>query len=184
MDDPETILIRPATLDDAEAIAHINIDVWRSTYEGIVDGEFLDRMAIADYISKWQRILAPQVPESRWCFAACDGGSVVGYVSGGTNDDNDGYDAVLYALYLRAHYHGRGVGKLLWDAMMQAFEARRLRSFKLYVLKDNGTGRRFYERYRPDVREDATFTLEGNVYCDMLYGWHRLPGARTNDNIE
>ncbi|MBS1904155.1 MAG: GNAT family N-acetyltransferase [Bacteroidetes bacterium] len=177
MDPAPTIQIRPASTLDAEQIARINIDVWRSTYEGIIDRAVLDTMALGDYIAKWQRILTPEIPERRWCFVATLGTDVIGYVSAGTNDDNDGYGAVLYALYLRPEYHGLGVGKLLWQTMMHAFEERGVSSFKLYVLTANKLGRRFYDRYRPDVCQEADFHLDGAVYCDMLYGWNDVSHA-------
>jgi hypothetical protein len=35
------VSIRAATPDDAVAIAHVHVESWRTTYEGIVPGEYL-----------------------------------------------------------------------------------------------------------------------------------------------
>ena len=38
-------LIRPATLEDAPAIARVHVDTWRTTYAGIVPDEHLAKLS-------------------------------------------------------------------------------------------------------------------------------------------
>jgi ribosomal protein S18 acetylase RimI-like enzyme len=170
-------LIREAVLADAADIAKLNIEVWRTTYAGLMDASILDAMEFDTYYKKWERILSMTDGRSRWCFVATVSGKSVGYLSAGINQDNDEYEATLYALYLLASEQSRGIGIALFSRALEAFRSNGIGSFKLYVLKDNVVGRRFYDRFDPDARADASITIEGNAYCDMLYGWHSIPNV-------
>jgi ribosomal protein S18 acetylase RimI-like enzyme len=173
--------IRRAEVSDAEELARINIDVWHSTYAGIVDESILRAMELSQYIRKWRDIITKQESVERWCYVAIAGPDPVGYVAAGRNTDADGFEAVIHALYLRPEFHGQGIGIGLFEQVLGDLSAARLSSFKLYVLKANRLGRRFYDRYSPDVRCDGTLAMEGAIYCDMLYGWHHIPKIAVAD---
>ena len=74
--------IRPATLDDAEAIAHVHVKAWRTAYRGIMPADFLDGLAEEGRREKWVTILTKDAPKEFNIVAEHDG-KVVGFASGG-----------------------------------------------------------------------------------------------------
>ncbi len=169
-----SVVIRTAQLSDAEAMGRINVDSWRATYAGLIDQAVLDAMTYEAYAGKWKRHLERLDP-NRFMFVAETDGAVIGYSTGGANRDAAlGFDAELYALYLRSEFHGTGIGKALFISGLRFLLERGFHSISLYVLAANTIGRRFYDRYDPDVQLKATTSIEGNEYCDMCYGWHSI----------
>ena len=66
------IYIRTATLIDAPGIAKVHVDVWNSTYTGIVPQDFLDSRTYENKIPQWQRIIGETNPLSHVYVAATD----------------------------------------------------------------------------------------------------------------
>lgn len=167
-------LIRIAELKDAAAMGRINVDAWRSTYTGLIDQAVLDSMTYEAYIQKWERHLRSEVPKRFMLVAEVDA-EVVGYASGGPNRVSAlGFDSELYALYLKKEFQGKGIGNALFASGLRFLQQQGFRSMSLYVLASNTVGRKFYDRYNPDVRENAKTTIEGKDYCDFCYGWHSI----------
>jgi GNAT superfamily N-acetyltransferase len=124
-------VIRPATGEDAAALAAIQARAWRWAYGDFVDP---DRMPVAS-----ER-------EPRWREVAASGslrvfdqdGAVVGYA--GVDADQ------LSGLYVDPPAQGAGVGgRLLADAEARLRAAGHARAW-LWVFEANAHGRHFYER--------------------------------------
>ncbi len=167
--------IRPAIISDATVMAQININSWKSTYAGLIAQTFLDAMNNEHYVTKWQNILDVRNDVHRCVFVAEVENTVVGYVTAGRAiKEHSEYPAELSALYLLSEFHGLGIGKALFLSAVRELDHRGYESFALYVLKDNVIGRSFYDRYSPDEIIDKQITIEGAVYCDLLYGWYSI----------
>lgn len=52
--------IRKAILADAASIAKVQVDSWRTTYQGIVSEEFLSAMSYEDREQKWKNSISDQ----------------------------------------------------------------------------------------------------------------------------
>ena len=52
-------MIRSARIDDAEAIARVQVDTWRSNYPGIVPDERLANLDYSRSAEKWRQVLTP-----------------------------------------------------------------------------------------------------------------------------
>lgn len=61
--------IRPATLDDAQGIAHVHIEAWRTAYRGILPAAKLDGLFVDARRDKWRTLLAKDAP-SEFIFVA------------------------------------------------------------------------------------------------------------------
>ena len=83
----------------------------------------------------WAEALAD--PEVEVYVAELDG-AAVGAVSVGKG--------VLSTLYVLPGYQGGGVGSALHDLALERLRALGFRQAKLWTLRENGSGRRFYER--------------------------------------
>lgn len=145
-------MIRPATPDDAEAVARVHVETWRAAYAHALSAEGLDSLSVTDRAEMHRR--SPPV------VAEVDG-EIVGFVSVGPGTDPE-TDGELYAIYVLPDHWGSGVGR----ALMQAGEER-LRELGhqhaiLWVLEDNPRARRFYEA--------AGWTLDGTRRPIEIFG--------------
>lgn len=143
-----TPVVRRATAADAEALAHLHLDVW-DDYTGLMAQSILDdrRDETEARVERWRGILAG---EHRTIVAEDEEG-LVGFASTGPGRDAGTEDELeLWALYVRARLWGTGVGHALLT------EAIGARAAYLWVLAGNERSIRFYERqgFRLDGTSD------------------------------
>jgi len=146
---PDGVVIRRGTPADAEALAHLHVDVWDEAYTGLVPQGILDdrREKVAERVERWRDILG----QERTTWLAEDREGLIGFASVGPARDNDMDDLPeLWALYVRAAYWGTGVGYALFETAIGD------RAAYLWVLAGNERAIRFYERqgFRLDGTED------------------------------
>lgn len=146
---PDSVRIRRPQLSDAEALAHLQLDVWEDAYTGLMSPEVFEdrREHVADRVAMWKDILGVGEAEGEAAetWVAEDSDRLVGFVSvGPARDDDLGQDPTqteeLYALYVRASSWDTGLGyALLCTAVAD-------RAGYLWVLAANTRAVRFYER--------------------------------------
>ena len=165
-------VVRPAVPDDAEGIARVHTRSWQVAYRGVVPDAHLDGLSWQRRSEGWSQELAePTLPRSS-VLVAVDEGVVVGFASvGSTRDDDLRSEGLfeLYAIYVSPDKWGRGVGSSLLDAALQMVPAV-APGLTLWVLADNATGRRFYERH--GFAGDGTTRLEqfgGRELLELRY---------------
>jgi GNAT superfamily N-acetyltransferase len=146
---PDAVAIRRGVPDDAEALAHLHLDVWDDAYTGLMPQGILDgrRAKVAERVERWGDILGQERPT----WLAEDADVLIGFSGAGPARDNDvDIDLELYALYVRAAYYGTGVGFALFE------QAVGDRAAYLWVLAGNHRAIGFYERqgFRLDGTED------------------------------
>jgi GNAT superfamily N-acetyltransferase len=149
MSSPPGVTIRRAAPEDAEALAHLHIDVWDDAYTGLMPQGILDdrRAKVAERVSRWREILG-QNPD---VFLAEAEDGLIGFAAVGRGEDNDvDIDLELKSLYVRATWWGTGVGYALFETALGD------RAAYLWVLASNARAIRFYERqgFRLDDTED------------------------------
>jgi GNAT superfamily N-acetyltransferase len=149
MSSPPGVTIRHAVPEDAEALAHLHLDVWDDAYTGLMPQGILDdrRAKVAERVQRWREIL-DQNPDV--ILAESEDG-LIGFASAGPSQDNDvDTDLELRSLYVRADWWGTGVGYALFE------EAVGDRAAYLWVLAGNERAIKFYERqgFRLDGTED------------------------------
>jgi ribosomal protein S18 acetylase RimI-like enzyme len=106
--------IRAATLHDAEPIARVHIESWRTTYKGIVPDDFLAPLSYAQREQFWYQMLTDPGSRTVVYIAEGESGQVVGFASGGPERRGDPvYTGELYAIYLLAPHQGHGIGRQL-----------------------------------------------------------------------
>jgi GNAT superfamily N-acetyltransferase len=146
---PDNVGIRRADPADAEALAHLHLDVWDDAYTGLMPQGILDdrRERVDERVERWRDILT----EPRPTWVAEDAEGLIGFASAGPARDNDVDDLLeLYSLYVRASYWDAGVGYALFEETLGDQAAY------LWVLASNARAIRFYERqgFRLDGTED------------------------------
>ena len=176
MTEPTTI-IRPATLDDAQAIAHVHIEAWQTAYREIMPAAFLNGLSKDARRDKWVTILGKQV-DNEFNLAAEHDGRIVGFASGGPERKNDPeFSGELYAIYLLEEYRRQGIGSVLLRNSVESLLALGMKSLKVWVLRDNPY-RKFYERHGGVLLAgEETIKIGDMEMIEVAYGWTRLRKA-------
>jgi L-amino acid N-acyltransferase YncA len=145
--------VRPATPDDADAIASVHVRSWQAAYRGIVPDAMLEGLSIERRASWWRDELTEMMPPTACWVVECSG-RIVGFASIGTARGDSAGPRIgeLFTLYLEPEAWSQGLGRALNDQAIVGLRASGFRSAILWVLADNVRGRRFYERagWQPD----------------------------------
>jgi GNAT superfamily N-acetyltransferase len=166
------ITIRPATADDAAAIARVHVKTWQSVYRGIVDDEHLDALSVEDRTERWSEIL--QRSEQATFVASSDKYGIVGFANGGPErEGREDFDAELYAIYILPEWHGRGIGRELVATFTRWLTDSGFDSMIVWVLAQN-PARRFYENLGGRNVGNKTIEIGWQTLAEMAYGWDDL----------
>jgi ribosomal protein S18 acetylase RimI-like enzyme len=167
--------IRVADVDDAPAIAAVQVASWRTTYPGIVAQTYIDALSVAERTIAWERRMrgeAGVAPET--VVAQTAAGAVVGFASGGPlRVPTPGFDAELYAIYLLREAQGEGLGRRLVAHWARLAVARGFQAAIVRVLTANPACR-FYERLGARRVKEGSLELGGLPYPEAWYGWDDL----------
>jgi len=167
------MLIRHATLADAERMGFINAASWRTTYTGLIDERTFEKMTPEVMVAKWTRIITNYTKTSSFSFVAEVDGEVVGYVSCGPNrhTTQSQFEWELLALYLLKEHQSKGFGKALFCEAVNEMKRLHVKSMILYVLSSNMPSRKFYESFKPDFTGSAKVMIDEIEYNDTYYVW-------------
>lgn len=150
--------------DDRLAVSRVYEESWKSAYKGIVPQAYLDGIPAGRWASGLDR--------TGWdTLVMTESGRLVGTSSLCTSRWPEWPDyGEIVSLYLLPEYMGRGYGKPLLEAAVQALAARGFRDILLWVLEDNRRARAFYEKngFYPGgaSMEDA---IGGKPLRELLY---------------
>lgn len=164
--------VRPGTLDDAAAIARVQVDSWRTTYGGIVPQAHLDGMSYDGREASWQQQLG-RGPEHGFTFVAVDDADeLFGFASGGRERTGDAaFPGELYAIYLLQSAQRHGAGRALVAAVTAELTRRGMTALLLWVLAANRSARAFYERLDGRVARRRAILIGGVPLDEVAYGW-------------
>ena len=161
-------------MDDAAAIARVQVAGWRDTYRGIVPQEFLDSISVGDWTERRFRELVSSMAGACSHVAEVEN-EIVGWAYGGPNRDQDStYTGELYAIYLLPECQRRGIGLALTVSAAKSLIESGMSSMLLWVLAENWPARRFYEALGGEYISEQQITI-GNVSLpEVAYGWKDL----------
>jgi GNAT superfamily N-acetyltransferase len=172
------VAMRMATPDDAEAIARIHVETWRTTYAGMLPDDLLVAMSLDRQTNMWQRMLhagetVMVVEDPRY--------GVIGFGSyGPSRSARSEFTGEVYTLYLLPDFQGLGLGQGLLRGLFGALAREGHKSALIWVLASN-PARFFYEAMggKPAAARDTK--MGGKTVRELAYGWesiHALPPAR------
>ena len=163
--------IRPATPDDARAIAEVHVASWRWSYRDLLPASALDALSVDSREVMWRSWFA-SAEERAVLVVAEEYKAVVGFAGAGpSRDDGAGADtAEVRTLYLLEPASGRGIGRTLFAALTEPLRAFGYRRATLWVFEGNDRTRRFYEAagWRSDGARD-TYDIVGVGYPVVRY---------------
>jgi ribosomal protein S18 acetylase RimI-like enzyme len=161
------VSVRKARSGDEHDLATVRVSGWQQGYPGIVDSEYLASLSVEENEARWSKILEQHVGSRRILVfddqtnVKEEPSSVVGYSTFGpyriaTGDDKTkaigefakpGTIGEIYGFYVHPDHWGSQVANELMNATLSALIDDEWPSARLWVLKDNGRARRFYERH-------------------------------------
>ncbi len=129
-------------------------------------------MNVADHEARWWRHALSRFRRNHFVYVAEWGDDgVVGFGSGGPSREQGlPYRGEIYTLYLGDEFHGRGIGKKLFQALAERCLRDYDRTLIVWVLAGNPT-RFFYEALggKPVARRPST--MGGAKIEEVAYGW-------------
>lgn len=153
--------VRPATVEDARAIAALHIASWRATYRGLMPDALLDGLDLDERTAQRARFLEASTHDARGNIVSCSEGAVRAWASWGPERDVTPADASryeLYAIYAHPDHVGQGHGRALMDHVVEASRDAGAKTLAVWVLGGNTPAIRFYARagFTRDPRTENT----------------------------
>ncbi|MDO8108170.1 GNAT family N-acetyltransferase [Isoptericola sp. b441] len=163
---PEAV-IRPATVDDADAIARVHLTSWREAYADVVDPATLDALDEAARTQTWRETIETR----RGSVLVADlEGEIVGFAHVGASRDEDAERGTheIYAIFLEPSAWGHGVARELMRSLLA--DLPEADPVTLWALADNERARHFYRRhgFSPDGVERMETAGESS-YLEVRY---------------
>ena len=164
------VSIRAAAPNDANAIAHVHVESWRTTYAGIVPEEYLAGLDETLRVKLWREWLT----SGAVVLVAERKGEVVGFVHAGAIREAIGTaDAEVYSLYLMKEAQGRGIGRALLRTVAAVLLQQEFSSLGLWVLERNRS-RGFYESCGGRLWASKVIEIGGARLLEVAYWWPEL----------
>jgi GNAT superfamily N-acetyltransferase len=165
------VLIRPAALADAAAMASVYVQSWRSSYAGIVPRSVLAALSVPHERTYWREALR-RPPPGRHSLVAERRGKVVGFATCGPSRDGADREHLgeIYTIYLLAEMQRKGLGRRLMAEAAAQMQADGLKRACVWVLRDN-PGRRFYEALAGELDGEKTVSVSGAPLVVVRYVW-------------
>ncbi|MER7797020.1 GNAT family N-acetyltransferase [Microbacterium sp. NPDC096154] len=161
---PPDVLIRPIRDVDAEAMGRVHAKVWHETYDGLISSATLENVSPRRMAELWTHYTS-QGPEHRHAAALVDG-EIVGFAATGPARDKEApAPRELYFVYLLDSWHRKGIGRALFDAVVDDGEP-----LYLWLAEGYPGGREFYEKrgfHLDGGRREEPFL--GETLCEVRY---------------
>ena len=132
--------IEEPTVDDADELGRVHVEIWRQAYAGLMADDYLDGLDPAAFAEKWRSRMADPLPGIVRLVVRDDEGIVGFSTAGPPRIDDAPADLELYAINLLARAHGTGLGGELLDATIGD------RAAYLWVIEGNERAIAFYRR--------------------------------------
>jgi len=163
--------MRLATAQDADAVAHIHAESWRTAYRGALSDAYLAGPIDEERRALWRERFA-NPPAGQYVAVAEDDGRIVGFVCAyGGHDARWG--TFIDNLHVLPDLKRQGTGRLMMqDAARWSATAHPGQGMYLWVLQSNAPARAFYERIGGENVERGTWTPpDGSELPKLRYAW-------------
>jgi ribosomal protein S18 acetylase RimI-like enzyme len=164
--------LRDTRPEDAEAIARLHVEIWRTTYRPFVPQAVYDRLDVPARVIQWQELLAPADDGRGTLLAEVDGVLAAFSYYGPPGDPVFGDLGELKKLYVAETFARRGLGRLLLLASAKRLRDQGYPGVGVGVLAENLPARAFYEAQGGKLI--ASYVDPGpNWRSDnVVYAWH------------
>ena len=154
--------IRPATVDDREAIRRIARDTWHDTYDD------LEADTIDETIDDWygEAELERTLSEAGTALLVAEvDGEVVGFTHGVVQGD----EGDVLRMYVHPDHQREGVGTALHERLRTDLEDFNMNRMRAIDLASNDEGRAFYEDLGFEKTGDGEVEIGGEERTEVVY---------------
>ncbi len=163
------IEIRRARACDAEAVADVHDEAWRTAYRGIIPGAELEKLINRRGAVWWDSAIRKGSRIALLQF----GDKIAGYVNYGRNRARSlYYDGEIYELYLRPEFQGLGFGRRLFAAARRDLAQSALKSLIVWALSENETAVEFYRTLGGKAVARSSEKFGTRVLDKVAFGWN------------
>jgi GNAT superfamily N-acetyltransferase len=138
------MFVRRARSGDAERLAAIHVEAWKSAYRGQVPDPHLDALSVR--LELWRTLVSESLP-SQATLVLVEDEQPIGFAHCTMQGDavEDELTGEVASMYIEPSMWRRGGGRLLMAAAVDWFRAKGCGEALLWVLDTNTGPRRFYE---------------------------------------
>lgn len=167
----DKLIVRKAVLPDARGIAIVQVDSWRTTYEGIISNDYLQKLSYEEHEKIWHGAI-----KQKTLYVAEDNeGRIVGFSIGG-KERSGNYPKCkgeVYAIYILKEYQRKGLGRLLMKPIVEDLLEQNITTMAVYVLEENNA-RFFYEALGAKKIDSVEIEIGGKKLTELVYGWEDI----------
>src|SRR5262249_42741223 len=158
------VVIRRAEVTDLSKVGTVARATWPVVYAGIIPDD-VQRRVLAIWYSPESLSRAREAPQSSLFVAESDG-DVIGFAQFVRRSAES---AELTRIYVLPDRQRGGIGTQLLDAGLRELAGEGLQHLTVEVERDNGVGRRFYERSGFVATRELTREVEGYALALVEY---------------
>ncbi|HLW54745.1 MAG TPA: N-acetyltransferase [Candidatus Angelobacter sp.] len=137
---------RDATAEDADAIAHLHAESWRSAYRGTFSDDFLDHQVHQERAAAWNARFSGAESRGFFVLLAESAGQIEGFACV-FPADHAIFGSYVDNLHVQPKLTGRGLGRRLLSEVARRLMAEGFPDgMYLWVVEQNQRALRFYER--------------------------------------
>jgi len=140
--------IRNATVNDASAIAAIQVDAWRAAYATIIPQKHFDGLTVEKRSVVWRELITAKCGSEQVIIGEVDA-QICAYAHYGRSRDPSAGQTTgeLCSLYVAPNHWRRGFGQQLLAASIRELAGAGFGRATLWVLAQNKPARQFYGRF-------------------------------------
>ena len=163
--------IREAVLSDANGIAKVHVDSWKTTYKNIVPDEYLESLKYEVREQMWSNV----IPNGGVFVAENEEGRIVGFASGGKERSGKypDFQGELYAIYILKEFQRHGLGQLLVKAVIDHLHEQHISNMIVLVLEENES-KHFYESLGARKIDTLVVDIAGKELNELVLAWDEI----------
>ena len=168
------VVIRDVRISDAEKIARINVDTWRSAYAGLIDERTLQNISYSDNVNGWKNRIE-SLDDRNQIFVAELNNELVGFALAGQEQQDPSikskqYKGELMAIYVSEKFQRKGIGTQLVLKVADYFISNKINSTCVWTLKGNPYSD-FYVNLGAELIDSKPHLIDQKEYTLISYGW-------------
>ena len=164
------MIIEPAVLGDAPAIAAVHIAAWRSAYANILPSTYLATLSLARHTAMHHQAIATG---RSVLVARAENERLVGFCTAGRPRTPNIAEGEVETLYVLDDYRDQGLGRGLLQQAAQTLATKGCKTLFLWVLQDNPS-RWFYERLGGRPTATSPTQVAGKTFTQTAYLWNPI----------
>lgn len=162
----KNILIKKIEEKDIPDVVDIQINSWQTTYKDIIDANFLNSMDKEQIVERRKK----DYQNTLFIVAKLDN-EIVGFCryidNNNATKEYDDIDCEIIALYVKNNYKRHGIGKQMFDYVLNEFKEKNKTKMIIWCLKENYPSRKFYEAMGGKIKGEHKINFGDKEYDEV-----------------